>query len=492
MQPPTEVPQSGTLVGASLWTLGAAGISFLLALVQAKVAALVLGAAGVGIVANLGGYIPLVATLAFAVAGQGAVREIASARARGNDDEVAAVARYTAFAPLVLGVAATVLTIAIAPTLAALLVGEPAFAPLVMTAALAIPAMLAVISYQAVLQGHSRVGTIARATMAGGLIGTAASLALILAFGVPGALAGLVVSAVIQLAAFAVAAPWTLRLLAGVTRWVPRNVRTIAAFGAASVTLLVASHGSTLLVRSEIARRLGLDAAGLYQPVAAVSDTYLELLIASTSVYLFPRLSALFATGALAEAGTEIARGLRLLIVVVTPVLVLAAAFSSPLLTLLYAAAFAPAAQTFELQMVGNVAKVVAWSVGAALLPAGLVRAWLLIGLVTVALRYGLANALIGDFGLVGVAIGYDVAWSWSAVASCWCVFRIARIRVPWADVAAALLAAGAVSAVVAAKVIAPALVLPATALSLLLWLLYARARAGALVLAVRQGLARS
>jgi PST family polysaccharide transporter len=481
-------PAPASLARASVWTLAASLAAFGLAVVQAKVSAIVLGPSGVGVLANLSGLLPVISTVAFAVAGQGALREIAVARARGDTDQLRAMLRYTTLAPLAFGIAATAVTLAVAPAVSQLLLGDASHAGLLMVATLAVPAMLVAASWQAALQGLSQIALAARASIVGTAVGTGSLLLLIVWAGLPGAIAGLVVSAVLQAAVFIAFAP-SIAVSARRAHGLPRRLGTVAQFGAASIGLLIASQTAAVLIRGEIARHLGLDAAGLYQPISAVSDTYLELLIGSTAVYLFPRLTELLARDDRGAAGAEIGSGLRFLLLPTTPLLILAITFSEALLAGLYAPAFVAAGRAFDAQMVGNVAKVIAWSVGAALLPGGHVRAWLLIGLVTVTLRYLLVRLFIDDLGLLATAIAYNAAWTWSALAVTFYVVRVARIPLSREDVMAVIVAASTVIALTTAKLAVPVFAVPIGIAALVVW--SALIRPGRAVAELRHALLR-
>jgi O-antigen/teichoic acid export membrane protein len=48
----------------------------------------------------------------------------------------------------------------------------------------------------------------------------------------------------------------------------------------------------------------------------------------------------------------------------------------------------------------------------------GRYRAWAVISLVTVGIQLALSLALIAELGLNGLAVAYNVAWAWAAVAA--------------------------------------------------------------------------
>jgi PST family polysaccharide transporter len=422
-------PAGAELLRASVLTLASSATGLMVGLFRSKLLAILLGPAGVGVLANLGIYNTLIATASGAIAGQGATRAIAAARSDGTQDQIDWLIRYAVLVPALIGVIVMVGSMALAAPISGLVMGDQAYAPLVAVSALAIPAGLLAASYSSILQGFVHIGSLARVGISTTLLSVIVLLSLILPFGLTGAAIASVVTALIQIGLFARREPWILR-----RRWLRRLefhwpwMKPIVQLGLAGVILGIASTLTNLLIRSEIVGRLGIEQNGIYQPVAAISETYLELFISSTSFYLFPKLTQLLSAGQRREATAELGHGLRLMLVVTVPFLLIGIGGGREIISLLYTPRFAEAADPLAIQMLGNLAKVVTWSVGAALLPLGMYRAWLGIGLVSVAIRYVGVRVMVGPLGLAGAAIAYDLGWFWSAAMEVGVVVLVGRL----------------------------------------------------------------
>lgn len=431
--PPAEPKpgrDSSALIAASALTLIASATAMVIGLIRSKLVAVLLGPSGVGILANLGIYNTFASTAGYALAGQGSTRAIAAARAEGRDERVDWLIRYSFLIPPAAGLLILAGTVVLAQLVSGLVMGDPQYAPLIAISAIAIPIALLAGSYAGVLQGFVRIGSLAKTSIATTIVSLIVTVALILAFGLTGAAAAGAFVALVQLGIFFLREPWVVRG----RRWRRRlsfdwlTLQPVLQLGLASVVLTLASTLVSLLIRSDIVRVLGIDQNGIYQPVAAISDTYLEVLISSTSLYLFPRLTELLSAGRRKEASDEVGHGLRVILAVTVPLLLLAIAFGEPLVVLLYSDRFRPAADPLAIQMAGSVLKVVTWTAAAALLPLGYYRAWLFISLAQLGVKLLGTHLLLPLMGLQGVAIAYDLCWVWTCLAEAFMVVAICRV----------------------------------------------------------------
>ncbi len=473
-----ESGASGALITASALTLIASATGMVIGLLRSKLVAVLLGPNGVGVLANIGIYNTFVSTAATAFSGQGSTRAIAAARAKGQDERVDWLIRYSFLIPPAIGLLILVVTVILAKEVSGLVMGDPQYAPLIALSAIAIPLSVLAGSYAGVLQGFVRIGSLARASIATTIISLIVTVALIVTFGLTGAVIAGAIVAVVQLGIFFVREPWVVRG----RRWRRRlefnwpALHPVLQLGLASVVVSIASTLVTLLIRSDIVHVLGIDQNGIYQPVAAISDTYLEVLIGSTSFYLFPRLTELLSAGRRKEASDEVGHGLRVILAVTVPLLLVMVAFGEPIVVLLYSDRFRAATDPLSIQMAGNVVKVIAWSAGAALLPLGYYRAWLFICLVNLGIKYVGVHLLLSAYGLDGVAVAYNLSWVWSCLAEGFIVVVLAKVGPHRRDWRFAFMALALVAATFGAHETSHLLGMAVAAATTITWIVVARA----------------
>ena len=436
---PPELTPDGAgaqLITASVLTLASSATGLVVALFRSKIVAILLGPTGVGALANIGIYNTFVSTAGSAFAGQGATRAIAAARSGDAPDRVDWLVRYSLILPPLVGVLIALVTIVLSPLISSVVMGDQRYAALVAIGAVAIPLGLLTAGYAQVLQGFVLIGSLAKANIATTVVSLVFTVSLVMAFGLMGAVVATSLVAMVQLGIYFQREPWVVRDRIW-RRRLPLDweaLRPVLQLGLAGVVAGTASTLVSLLIRTDIVRVLGLEQSGVYQPVAAISDNYLELLLSSTSFYLFPRLTELLTTGRRADAARELGHGLRLMLAVTVPFLLLTVAFSEPMIVLLYSSRFRDAADPLAIQMAGNVLKVITWSIGAALLPLGYYRLWLGIAVVNVAIKYVAVQVLMPHLGLDGVAWATSISWAWSVTAETIAVVFFGRLAVSRRD----------------------------------------------------------
>lgn len=475
------------LVTASVLMMASSSTGLVVGLIRSKLVALLLGPAGVGVLSNLSIYNNLVVTTATAVAGQGSTRAIAAERAMGRDDRLDWLIRYTFLVPTAIGLLLLIGSAALASQVAATVMGDSGYATLVVISAVGIPLGALATAYAGVLQGYVRIGSLARAGIVSTLGSLVLTVGLVLWFGITGAALAIPAVLLLQLAIYFRQEPWVVLD----RRWRRRlavnwpALGPVLQLGIASVVLALAGLLVSLLIRTDIVQVLGVDQNGVYQPVAALSDTYFEILISSTSVYLFPRLTQLLSTGDKHQAAREVGHGLRVVLGVTMPFMLLGIGLSVPVVVLFYSDSFQGAGDPLAIQMAGNVLKTITWSIGAATLPLGFYRAWLLIGLVNLLVKLVAVHLLLPTMGLNGVAVAYDLSWAFSCVTETALVVAIGRLNPGWRDWLRALTAVAFIAVTLGGHMLTPVLGLILALVAACVWIAVSRVELGDLVKSV-------
>lgn len=399
----------------ALWL--ASGLTIVTGLVRGKFSALYLGPAGMGLIAQLNYFATFASGLALLGLTNGCIKLMAEARAR-EDDELERRVRSIAVAfPLAAGVVLTAALVPAAPLVGRLLFGGSPHTLATTVAACSIPLALMSGSFVISLQGQSRFTRLARANAVNTIVSTVVVVVLVVLFQLKGAIAAVILTSLATLVVFAVRE----RRLFARTSFRPsflferRTLRAIYAFAAASFILSLLSVTADLITRTLIVHRLGLSSNGIYQPVVMLSSQFFLALVAAVATYLFPRLTGLYAEGRRDEALAEVNSALRLILAVIVPAVVLVVAFAPSLLTIAFSHEFRTANIPLDVQMVGDVLRAIGWILGAVFLPLGLVRIWLWVGVATLLAQVGLSAALVGPFGLNGIAAAYTGAWAVNA-----------------------------------------------------------------------------
>jgi len=394
----------------ALW--GATFVGLAASLARGKASAVYLGADGMGLIAQLNQLSLLLGTIAVLGLANGSIRLIAEARAVGDLERERRVKAIVVVYPLAAGaLLATALALS-APFVDTFLLDRSHPLSIILVA-LTVPLGMATASYVIVLQGVGELRRLAGANAIATVLGTIVVMVAVVTFGLDGAIAAVALTSATTLAVFVVRER---RLFSGLSfsrsALFDRGIlRTIYAFGLASVALGVLSSTLDLSLRTFLVHSLGIEGNGLYQPVTFLSTQLFLGLITGLATYLFPSLTSHYARGDRRGAENEVNDGLRLLLTVVVPAVLIIVALSPFLLRLAFSAEFVAARGALGWQLSAEVLRAGAWVLGAVLLPLGLVRVWFAVGIATLGTQAGLAVLLVPVIGLEGMALAYAGAW---------------------------------------------------------------------------------
>ncbi len=378
---------------------------------RAKLAAVLLGPTGVGLI---GLYQNLIAMLSM-VAGHGVsssgVRAIAEATANSDSAQVGRMVRVINRLSWALGGLGWVVTACLAYPLSNWLFNDPGYSLSVALAGGAV--MLTVIcSGQAtVLQGTRRIGDLARLNIGSAVAGTLVSLGCYAAWGKAGIVPALVLSSLITLGW----SWWYTRNLeiniTGIITWSHtfRAAKPLLSLGLAFAWSGVITTGAGLVIRALITKELGLEATGLYQAAWSISGLFAGFVLGAMGTDFYPRLTTVandhVAVNKLVNEQTEV--GILLALPGLLGTLVLA----PHLITILYSHQFEAAAALLPAFMLGVFGRVLSWPLAFILLAKGESRWYAISETVSNVGHLAIVCGLIQGFKLAGVAYAFSILY---------------------------------------------------------------------------------
>jgi O-antigen/teichoic acid export membrane protein len=451
-------------------------------LARGKIFAVALGTSGVGVLAqlaNLAALLTGLSTLGLTTAG---ITLLGRERAAGNDDQRRRIVSTIVVLPVALSVCLAVAAAAAAGPLSRILLGTSHHKTYVIFAAASVPANALSNSYQTVLQGQSR----AWRTTVNSALSAVAMVVVVLLLVVP---FGLVGGAISVAATSAVAAAVVLVRERAITADVlpPRLAgaavnRLLLHFGLASLIAGSATALVDLILRSSLVTNFGTSTNGLYQPVYLLGNLVFAQLGAGVVAAVTPGLSASWAAGDLAGVRAQINSAVRLSLLAMVPLILLATAARTLLVTSVFSESFAAAAPVLALALTAELPRCLTYAMGGFMLPAGLIRTWLGLGLTAESLRLSIGMLLLRSGGIDVLAIVLVIEWTVMATAT----FVVAHLKGIHLDrqlnltvgAAAALVAAGyaATRSAIDQNIVNAALIVAAASW---LWLCTTRAQRG-------------
>ena len=414
-----QILRSSSIIG------GASVINILVSLIRTKVAAVVLGPAGVGMIGLLQALMATASTvsaLGFSTVG---TRQVAEAVGADDAASVAVARRALFWGTLGLATAGAVVFWCLRDLLAVRALGDAGQAAAVGWLAVGVALTVASGSQVALLTGLRRIGDIARVSVLSALLSTVIGVAALWWWGERGVLVFVLAG---PLASFVLGHWYVSRLpkIDGRRTPLPQLIeqwKTLARLGAAfMVAGLVATVGA-LAVRVLIQRKLGVDALGQFQAAWVISMTYIGFVLGAMGTDYYPRLTAVIkdkaAANRLVNEQTEVA------LLLAGPVLIAMLGWAPWVIHLLYSREFSEAVTVLRWQVLGDVLKVASWPLGFVILAAGAGRTFMLTESFAIAVFLGLTWWAIP---LMGVEAS-GVAFVGMYLAYLPVVFLLARYR---------------------------------------------------------------
>jgi PST family polysaccharide transporter len=384
-------------------------VSFVRAVITAKLFAVTLGPSVVGILAQLLNFSAFVSVIIPLGLTTGVAKMVAEKRQSPSD-----VSRVVSTASLLAFASALAMAILLAPVsgkISESLTGTSRYGVLVLLIVASFPLynLAGVLSY--VLQGLAEVQRLTRANIITAALSVLLLVPLTIAYGLTGAMVAVLATSFVQAGIFS----WMLLSTYAARAWKfvdirfdRHTARELLAYGGIILIGGVVLWGSVLAVRTLTLRVLGESSNGLYQVVFGLSTQYMTMFMTWMSAYVFPRVVSERHRGKL---GDLLNSGLRANLAIMVPILVVAVALRDPLIRIFYSPAFIAASPLIPFQVLGDYARVVGWSFAVCLFAIGRTRGHLAV-IVTQSVTWLLLAALtVPIWGLTAVPISYAISF---------------------------------------------------------------------------------
>lgn len=436
-------------------------LNILSSLLKMKVAAVLLGPAGVGLVGLYQNLVQTAATVAGLGFGSVGIRQIATAQTQGGAKAVGRARRALFWGTLGLSVVGALAFMAVSGWIATYILQAPERQADVAWLSLGVALTVAAGSQGALLTGLRRIGDLARVQVASGVLGAILGVFAIWRWQAE----GLVIMVLVAPAATFALGHWYVARL-GRPEGPPLALNEMAAdwreMTRLGVALMLSGLAVTLghlAVRGVIQRELGSDAQGQFQAAWSIGMTYLGFVLGAMGTDYFPRLTAAIgdrdAAVRLVNEQTEVA------LILAGPVLLAMLALAPWVIQLLYSPEFAPAVEILRWQLLGDILKVMSWPLGFVLLAEGAGRSFIMaetigIGIFVAVVAIAAPRIGVAATGVAFLALylGYlplvylygrrrigfrwrpTVLWQASAlIAGGACVFALGRLSESWSAV---------------------------------------------------------
>jgi PST family polysaccharide transporter len=381
---------------------GATLAALLIGLARNKAVAVIGGPAAVGLFGLFTTIISMGASVSALGLDTSAVRQLAQRREDAGETERTQRAIWTMAWPLGLGGGALVWLLR--EPIATLAAGSSNYAPTVGWLGIGVAASVVAAAQLAILQGHGRIGDLARVRLWGSLVATILAVLAVYRYGALGiALAGISIPVVTALVAF-----WFGRSLPS-SNW--RSVadgslgpqwRALTSIGVVVMMTNALVTANDLSLRAVVTHRLGLEPLGFYVASSAIVWVNLSLVLNAMAADYYPRLSSVADDPK--ALSVIVNQQLHVGLLLAAPALVAVSVAAPLLLMILYSPPFSEAALVLRLLIVAGVLRLGIWALGFVLLARRASGSYMLAE-ITAASAIPLAWLMLPHTGLWGAGV---------------------------------------------------------------------------------------
>jgi O-antigen/teichoic acid export membrane protein len=354
---------TGVVGGAQVFTI-------IIGIVKTKIIATLLGPAGVGIAGLLQSTIDLIKNATGFGINFSGVKNIAEAQASDDDIKIAKSITILRKWSTWTGLLGLIITLVLCIPLSVYTFGNNSYA--ISIAILSVVLLIGSVSagQLALLQGLRQIGSLAKATIIGSILGFFITIPLYWWLGVKG-----IVPAMILTALSSLAISWSFAHKIEINK--PNlSIKdtfnggiSMAKLGFFIVITGFMATATMYVIRSFVAKTTGVGGVGMFQASWNISNLYIGIILNAMLTDFFPRLSAVSTDKAkLVKLTNEQA---KLTLILGSPFIIAIIVFASIIIKLLYSSAFTSAIIILQWQMVGSFFVLIVWPLGVLFLAMG-------------------------------------------------------------------------------------------------------------------------
>jgi antigen flippase len=385
---------------------GAAGINLLLGMLRVKFAAVFIGNTGVGLISSFGALQGLVGTLAGLGIQSSAVREIAAAVGKGDDQAVGRAVLALRRVCWLTGLVGMAAMMQFAPWLSQLTFGHRDYT--LDIAALGVIILFGNLSggQMALIQGMRRIGHMARANIYGAAAGTMAAIGFYATLGLRGIIPTLLAVSAIQLAlSFHFARQVPVPKVSLTWRQTFAEAGGMVRLGVLMMANGLMGSAVTYITIALLTQKEGVQAVGLYSAAYALSGVFVGFILNAMGADYYPRLTNASenknAINRMVNEQAEIG------ILLTVPGLLATIIFAPFIILTFYSNEFTPAAELLQWFTLGSLGRIISWPLGYIALVRNEKTVYIAIETTSQVIHVTLVFLGLYLFGLIGVAIAF-------------------------------------------------------------------------------------
>ncbi len=341
---------------------GVQAFKILIAIINSKAIALLLGPAGMGIIGLFNSTIGLIGGLTNFGLGTSAVKDVAAANATGNDSRIATIVKVLRRWVWITGLLGALVTLVLSPWLSQLTFGNRNYTVAFIWLSITLLFQQISSGQLALLQGMRKLKHLAKASITGSFLGLIISVPIYYFFRING-----IVPAIILSSLTTMLLSWYFAGKVELQPVVVSNTRTIAegramlkmGFSISITGLFVL--GVAYIVRIYINHLGGVAQVGLYNAGFMIINTYVGLVFTAMATDYYPRLAGV--ANDVSKTNTTINQQIEIAIIILAPILTIFLVFINWIVILLYSNQFIEISGMIHWAALGMFFKAISWAI---------------------------------------------------------------------------------------------------------------------------------
>jgi antigen flippase len=418
-----QILKSSALIGSSSM------LNIVIGIIRTKAMAMLLGPSGVGLMGLYGSITELTISIAGMGINSSGVRQIAEAVGSDDAEKIARTAAVLRRISIFLGMLGAVFLIGFSGPVSTLTFGSDQHAIAVALLSIAVFCNLVSAGQGALIQGMRRISDLAKMGILGTLFGTFISIPVVYFLREDG-----VVISLILVAATGLATSWwysrkiQIKTPAISASQLGQEAAALLKLGFAFMVSGLLMSGAAYAVRLIVVRKVGFDAAGLYQAAWALGGLYIGFILQAMGADFYPRLTAIAKDNA--ECNRVVNEQAHVSMLLAGPGVIATLTFAPLVIALFYTPKFEGAVEILRWLCLGMTLRVISWPLGFIIVAKrNLQNLFIFSELAWTVVYLGLAWFSVGSFGLAGAGMAFFGAYAFHVLMNYVIVRRLTGFR---------------------------------------------------------------
>lgn len=373
-----------------------------------KIAAVLLGPDGIGIIGIFVSTNSLLQTGAGLGISQSAVRDVSEAKGSSDNDRISRIIYVTQKVTLFTGLLGLLIAIVLAPWLSKWTMGDKSYTIAYILLGFAVAFNIITEGQLAILKGMRQLRNLAKATMIGAVVGFVTAVPLYYLFDKSGIVPALIIAA---FSAMFFSNYYTKKINSSQTSLSLKEVYQLSGpmikMGITLMFITFLSSLAAVMISAYIRSVGGLEDVGFYTAGMAITNSYFGVVITALSTDYYPRIAAVNHDNKKIEG--ELNRQSSVSLIFIGPLIVVFLVFLPWIVSILYSKDFTPTLGFLKYAIYGTIITICSNQIDMILIAKYKIKLFSIIAVIYRVLQVIISILLYNSFGLVGMGISIAV-----------------------------------------------------------------------------------